>query len=216
MNEASALAPADALRLMVFDRTCRGKSLRPGLSHAWWSGAHLYHALGRIDAFQGVDSWEQAFDWLATYRPDRPIAEVQYWGHGKWGHARVGAQVFDIEGLQREHSFQAPLRRVAARMLPGAQGLWWFRTCETFGARPGIRFARALADFLGCRTAGHTYIIGHWQSGLHTMLPGGDAYWSDEEGLREGTPEDPKAAFWSRSWRPHTINFLQGAIPPGY
>lgn len=201
---------------MVFDKTCRGRRLRPGLSHAWWSGAHLYHSLGRIDAWRGVESWEEAFDWLATVAPDRPIAQVQYWGHGKWGHARVGDQVFDIQALRRGHAFHGPLQRVAARMLDGDRGLWWFRTCETFGARPGIRFARAFADFLGCRTAGHTFIIGHWQSGLHTMMPGGEAYWPDDEGLRAGTPEEPKAAYWSRAWRPHTINFLQGAIPQGY
>jgi hypothetical protein len=209
-------APADALRLIVFDRTCRGRRLRPGLSHAWWSGAQFYHALGRIDAWHGVDRWEDAFEWLASFQAHRPIAQVQYWGHGKWGHARVGDQVFDIAALSRDHAFHGALKKVAARMLPDAQGLWWFRTCETFGARPGIRFARALADFLGCRTAGHTFIIGHWQSGLHTMLPGGEAYWPDDEGLREGTPDAPKSAHWSRAWHPHTINFLQGAIPDGY
>ncbi len=216
MARAEGEGPGDALRLMVYDRTCRGRSLRPGLSHAWGAGAHLYHSLGRIDAWCGVDSWDEAFDWLATFEPRRKLAEVQYWGHGKWGHARVGDQAFDIRGLGRDHAFAPALKKIAARMLPGNKGLWWFRTCETFGARPGIRFGQALAEHLGCRTAGHTFIIGHWQSGLHTLLPGQDANWPDDEGLRKGTPEEPTAAHWSRAWRPNTINFLQGAIPAGY
>lgn len=190
--------------------------MRPGLSHAWWAGAHLYHGLGRIDAWHGVSSWQEAFEWLASYAPHRPIAQVQFWGHGKWGHARVGAQAFDIDALTRGHDLHGPIQTVAKRMLDGARGLWWFRTCETFGAKPGQRFARALAETLGCTIAGHTFIIGHWQSGLHSVLPGEEPQWPDDEALCAGTPQDPRAARWSRAWAPNTINFLQGAVPPGW
>lgn len=204
------------LRLMVYDRTCTGPGWRPGLSHAWASGSVLYKALGRLDATRGVASWDEALRWLAEYRPDRPIGEVQYWGHGKWGLARADRQPLDIDALSSGHPLHAPLKAVAERMLPGDQGLWWFRTCETFGARPGQRFARALADFLGCRTAGHTYIISHWQSGLHSLRPGEEPSWPDDEGLREGTPEHPEKAYWSRLWEPHTISFLHGEVPADY
>jgi hypothetical protein len=176
----------------------------------------LYQGLRRLDAARGVTSWDEALDWLGDYESHRPIREVQYWGHGKWGLAKVDRQRLGIEALGSDHPLHGPMKKVAARMLPGDQGLWWFRTCETFGARPGQKFARALSDFLGCRTAGHTFIIGHWQSGLHSLMPGQDATWSDEEGLSEGTPEEPKKAHWSRLSAPHTITFLHGQIPAGY
>ena len=39
----------------------------------------------------------------------------------------------------------------------------------------GHDFARAWTDFFGSRAAGHTFIIGYWQSGLHTLAPGASA-----------------------------------------
>jgi hypothetical protein len=201
---------------MIHDRTCRGRPLVPGLSHAWWLGGHLYRALGRFDAWTGVASWAEALDFLRTAAPGRPIAEVQYWGHGKWGNARVGCEPLDARALAREHELAPALRDVAARMLPGAEGLWWFRTCETFGARAGHAFARDLADFLGCRVAGHTYVIGHVQSGLHSLMPGADPSWPDDEALREGTPDEPTRAHWSRWGAPNTITCLRGSIPRGF
>jgi hypothetical protein len=207
---------APGLRLMVWDRTCTGPWWRPGLSHAWGTGSLLYRALGRLDATRGVASWDEALAWLAEFRPDEPIAEVQYWGHGKWGLARADRQPLSIDALSRTHPLHAPLRAVAKRMLPGDDGLWWFRTCETFGARPGQRFARALSDFLGCRTAGHTFIIGHWQSGLHSLRPGAEPEWSPSEGLLRGTVEQPEAAYWSRLREPNTITFMHGQVPAGY
>jgi len=204
------------VRLMIFDRTCRGPWYRLGLSHVWWTGAHLYRGLGRLDACRGVSSWNEGLKWLAEFQPDRPIAEVQYWGHGKWGLARVDRQPLDIDALEASHELYPLLRRVRVRMRPASRGLWWFRTCETFGARPGHRFARALADFLGCRVAGHTFIIGHWQSGLHTIMPGQEPHWSDTEGLEQGSPESPERAHWSSRHAPNTITFLHGRIPEGY
>ena len=204
------------LRLMVYDRTCRGRWGRPGLTHAWWAGSALYRSLGRFDAVKGVASWDEAWDWLGSVRHDQPIAEVQYWGHGKWGAARVGRQVFDGTALQRGHAFAPGLARLRDRFVDNAAGLFWFRTCETFGATAGHQFARDLSDSLGSRVAGHTYIIGHVQSGLHTLAPGQAVTWSDSEGLREGKPSAPKRAYWSRIWAPNTITCLRGTIPQGY
>lgn len=201
---------------MVFDRTCRGARMRPGLSHAWWLGGHLYRGLRRFDAHRGVASWAEALEWMADLEPSRAIAEVQFWGHGKWGNAKVDRDVLDREALVTEHRLHSPLARIAERMQAGAEGLWWFRTCETFGAGPGLAFAPALAEFLGCRVAGHTFIIGHWQSGLHSLLPGETPTWSDTEGLREGTVDDPRRAYWSGLRQPNTISCLHGKIPAGY
>lgn len=201
---------------MVFDRTCTGKPWRPGLSHAWASGQHLYRALGRIDRSLGVETWEEALHWLGVVGGARPIAEIQFWGHGKWGLARVGSTAFDAAALGGAHRWAPRIDRLRERLLPEGQSLLWFRTCETLGCVPGQEFAQRLTDRLGCRVAGHTYIIGHWQSGLHSLAPGQTPRWSVTEGLREGSPEQPTGAYWSRAWHPNTISFLHGRVPPGF
>lgn len=201
---------------MVYDRTCTGAPWRPGLSHAWASGQYLYKALGRIDRALGVDTWDEALQWLGHVGGDDPIEEVQYWGHGKWGLARVDTVAFDAASLSPTHRWAAALDRIADRLLPEGQSQVWFRTCETLGCVPGQEFAKRLTDRLGCRVAGHTYIIGHWQSGLHSLAPGETPTWSVEEGLKAGSAEDPTAAYWSRAWHPNTISFLHGEVPAGY
>lgn len=197
------------LRLMVYDRT------RAVLGRAWWTGGHLYRGLRRLDAWRGVASWEEALAWLAAVEPARRIGEVQFWGHGNWGLARVDRQPFDIGALCASHPLHAPLAAVRAR-LDGAEASWWFRTCETFGADVGQRFAAALADHLGCRVAGHTFVIGAWQSGLHTLAPGRAPAWSPEEGIAEGSRAAPRRAWSSGPRRPNTITCLHGRIPPGF
>jgi len=212
---AADVEPAP-LRLMIYDRTCRGRKLLPGLSHAWSSGGWLYRGLRRIDACHGVSSWPEALAWLTDYEPQRSIAEVQYWGHGKWGAAKIGSASFGVDCLLRDHELREPLERIKKRMLPGDHGLMWFRTCETFGAAPGHAFAAAMSESLGCRIAGHTYVIGHIQSGLHSLMPGAEPSWAVDEALTAGTPTHPEKAAWS-SWRaPNTITFLHGRIPAGY
>lgn len=205
----------EPLRLMIYDRTCTGPRLRPGLSHAWSTGAVLYRRMQRLDATFGARTWGEALAWLAQVEPTRRIAEVQFWGHGKWGRAMIDRQSFDASALQPGHALHRDLAAVRER-LSGPEALWWFRTCETFGARPGHDWARRLTDFLGCRAAGHTYIIGVWQSGLHSLRPGEAPTWSVEEGLKAGTTEDPKEAYWSRRREPNTIHCLSGQVPAGY
>ena len=201
---------------MVFDRTCTGAPWRPGLSHAWAAGQHLYGALGRIDRALGVDSWDEALAWLGVVGADQPIAEIQYWGHGKWGLARVDTVAFDRDSLSANHRWAPALDRIKERLLPDGRSLVWFRTCETLGCVPGQTFAQAFTERMGCRVAGHTYIIGHWQSGLHSLAPGETPQWSVEEGLRQGSPQSPTDAHWSRAWHPNTISFLHGHVPNGY
>lgn len=200
---------------MVYDETCRGRGALPGLTHSWIVGGALYRALGRLDAHRGVKSWAEALDWLATVEPGRPIGEIQYWGHGKWGCALVDGDVLDERALTRRHPLHDGLRRVRERV--ASEGaLVWFRTCETFGAQRGRSFARAVSDFFGCRAAGHTYIIGPWQSGLHSLAAGDEPSWALHEGLVEGTPADPRRALWSGPREPNTITCLHGAVPDGF
>ena len=203
------------LRLLVFDRTDRGGLWRPGLSHAWAAGQYLYRGMGRLDASFGATSWAEALAWLGDHRRESPIAEIQFWGHGRWGNARISGEPLDRSALVAGHPHYPALSRIRERLLPGAQGLWWFRTCETFGTATGQAFASAWARFFGCRAAGHTYVIGIWQSGLHSLLPDQAPPWPVDEGLPRGVGS-PAIALPSRPTAPNTISFLHGKIPPGF
>jgi hypothetical protein len=119
------------LRLLVYDRTC------PALSKVWRAGALLYRGLGRIDAARGVASWGEALGWLGAVEPGRRVGEVQYWGHGKWGLARVAAEALDIGALRREHPLRPGLATVRARLEGGGEARSCYRNCETFWAQPG-------------------------------------------------------------------------------
>ena len=183
------------------------------MSHSWLLGGYLYRALGRLDAFVGVRTWRQALEWLATVEPDRPIQEIQFWGHGKWGYVMIEGRGLDVTALEPDHVLHAHMLTIRDRLVgPGA--LWWFRTCETFGGRAGHHFARSWTNFFDCRVAGHTHIIGPFQSGLYSLSPGQRPYWPETEGIVEGTAEAPGRACWSRPNLPRTITCLNGRIPP--
>ena len=199
------------LRLLVYDRTCRGRPLLPGLSHAWSAGRRLYRALGRIDDALGAASWGEALEWLGSTRPGARIAEIQYWGHGNWGNARIAADVLDERSLAPGHAHHAALLPVRERLLPSDEGLVWFRTCETFGTAAGHRFAVALAGLLGCRVAGHTHVIGFLQSGLHSILPGQAPDWPVDEGVPAGAT-GPTRGRSSSLRAPGTITCLHGRV----
>lgn len=202
------------LRLLVYDRTCRGHGPLPGLSHAWWTGRWFYRALGRLDGALAADSWQQALEWLASTGADAPIAEVQFWGHGRWGNARIGDEILDVRSLDGGHHHHQPLLQVRQRLRPGAAGLWWFRTCETYGTDVGKTFAKAWTSFLGCRTAGHTHVIGFWQSGLHSLLPDAEPGWASNEGLvPSAIPRAEPTAAVSHRRAPNTITCLEGRVP---
>lgn len=195
-----------ALRLMVYDRN---SSAGRFLLTAWKVGGPLYGALGRIDAWYGAGSWDEALKWLASYRAPAPIAEVQFWGHGKWGQVLIGDTQLDAALPEPRRSQQSPLLQVRERLVRGT-GLWWFRTCSTFGTARGQAFARAWASFLGCRVAGHTFLIGLHQSGLHSLGPGESPSWSVDEGVAGEVP------LWSRPGAPNTITCFHGKVPAGY
>lgn len=193
------------MRVIIYDRTCVKQ--RGRLSPIWATGSALYRGLGRSDAVKGVASWDEALRWLAAL--DEPVSEIQYWGHGKWGGAFVDDDFLDAGDL--DGGRRPLLEAVKARLAPDA--LVWFRTCETFGAHRGQQFAERLADFLGARVAGHTYVIHFHQSGLHGLAPGQRATWAVDEGLVEGTADDPIRARSSAPWAPRTITCLTGRVP---
>lgn len=201
------------LRLVVFDATQQQQPPR-ALGYSWRYGTRLYGALGRHDGACAAHDLAEAFAWLASYEPQRQIAELQFWGHGKWGQFLIGRRALGRELLEPGHSLNPAFLRFRERLTPNA--LIWFRTCETLGARPGQDFAAALADATGARVAGHTYVIGFYQSGLHCLRPGVAPRWSLHEGLARGTPEAPEAAHRSTPWEPNTITCLTGEIPPDF
>lgn len=203
------------LRLLIYDRSPQAQAWRVGLNHAWATGGALYSAIGRFDARRGVTSWGEALDFLGKHAPDAPIAEIQFWGHGRWGRALVGREALDEGALRPAHRLHDKLARVRDRLLRGEQGLWWFRTCETFGASEGRSFAQAFTRFLGCRAAGHTYVIAAIQSGLHSLLPGAAPQWPLDEGLPPGHTK-PSAALWSHAGAPNTITCLHSRVPDGF
>lgn len=207
-------AVSSPLRLLIYDaRTDLGdKALRS----TWAAGARVYRGLGRVDAFHGASSWPDALEFLGQYEPDRPIGEVQYWGHGNWGRVLIGADALTRASFDPGHSHRPGLERFKQRLLPDGASLVWLRTCEAFGAHAGQRFAKRLADELRARVAGHTYIIGPFQSGLHGLRPGQEPRWSPEEGLLQGTADRPSRARQSSPFAPHTIQFMQNGFPEGW
>jgi len=201
------------MKLMIYDRTCTRTGAMPvGLTHAWASGARAYGALGNLDAWTGVADWDEALAWLG--RSPGPIDEIQFWGHGNWGLARIDHHPLDVSALRPGHASHAALEGVRERMSP--QALWWFRTCDTLGSARGHDFARRWTDFFERPVAGHTHIIGPWQSGLHRLEPGQRPHWDAAEGLERGTPERPERSMWSGPGRPHTIHCLQSQVPAGW
>ncbi len=203
----------EGLRLMVYDRTCRAKLVPFGLSTAWAAGATLYRRLDRIDAAFGARSWDEALGWLASYARGQPIEEIQYWGHGRWGRVFIDREMLDASALAPNHRLARRIAAVRERLVPDGRALVWLRTCEAFGATKGQEFAKRLADGLGARVAGHTFIIGALQSGLHGLSPGRTPNWPADEGLREGTPDAPARAHGSGLGLPNTITCLEGTVP---
>jgi len=200
---------------MVFDRTCRGPGIVPGLSTVWGAGARLYRARGALEATFGALSWDEALSFIAGFEPERPIGEIQFWGHGKWGSALIGDDRFDERSLLHNDAL-APALSAIRKRLHSARSLFWFRTCETLGATRGHDFAAALSERLGCRVAGHTFVISYWQSGLHVLAPGQRPSWDPAEGLVQGTPDAPLRASHSLPNLPNTITCWQSSIPSDF
>ena len=184
------------LRLMVYDRTCGA------LTASWWVGGHLGRAMGRLDARAGFDRWADAVRWLCDQGRSRPIGEIQYWGHGHPGYVRMAGERLDRSALEPGHPLHEALLQLRDRLAPGGQALFWFRTCETFAGPEGHAFARAWTRFFSARAAGHTFIIGPLQSGLHVLAPGEEPSWPREEG----------GHVWSSLRAPATISCLQGTV----
>jgi hypothetical protein len=188
----------------------------PGLSPIWRAGTILHRLTRAADASLGATSWVEALTWAAATSRERgrPIASVQVWGHGGWGSMAIGGTTLDAAALRPDHALAGPLDAFS-RALAGPEALFWMRCCSAFGHSVGQRFAEALAVRLGCRVAGHTHIIGFFQSGTHSLRPGEKAGWPADEGVRKS---DGRAtgALTSTPGAPNTVSCLSLGFPEDY
>jgi hypothetical protein len=97
---------------------------------------------------------------------------------------------------------------LASALAPGA--LVWLRCCSAFGNQAGHDFAARLAERLRVRVAGHTFIIGFWQSGAHSLAPGATPHWNVGEGV------DRAGAKVSTADAPNTLTCLRLRLPDGW
>lgn len=215
-----AAARDRGLRLVVYDATDTGPLLlvprivrgedgtargTGGLTRWWKIGSALHTAARRADAAFGATSWDEAMRWVAARAEaaGRPVDELQAWGHGGWGYMGMGDTRLDAS------TDVATLSRALA---PGGEALVWLRCCSAFGADAGRAFAPRLAERLGARVAGHTFIIGFWQSGTHALAPGRTPTWSAEEGTSIAS-SGVRVAEVSRPGAPRTITCLRPSLP---
>jgi len=186
----------------------------PGLSPAWYAGTLLHRLTRAADAALGARSWAEALTWATRTAQERrrPIGSLQVWGHGGWGFMLLGKTRLDEGALQPDHAL-APLLDAFRAQLTGPEAVVWLRCCSAFGAAEGRRFAVAASRRLGCRVAGHTYIIGPFQSGTHSVRPGQEPSWDPAEGVQHDTQGRPSSARWSGPFEPATVSCLRLGLP---
>jgi len=216
------------LRLVIYDATdtpnahvrgaiAEGAAPRSvGLSPVWWAGTWMHRLLRAADATLGARSWDEALSWAARVAEsrNRPIGSIQFWGHGAWGYMQIGRSRLDQAALGTNQPMAAGIDRLREH-LAGPESIFWLRCCSAFGGQRGRAFARQLSSRLGCRVAGHTYVIGFWQSGTHSLRPGETAAWSTREGLDvEG--DRARGALGSKAGEPNTMTCLGIDLPESW
>jgi hypothetical protein len=218
------------VRLVVFDETdvVRGPLVprierrQDGTAHGtggltrWWRlGAVMHRLVRHADATTGASSWEQALSWATSVARDRRarIAELQIWGHGGWGYTGLGQTRLDREALSKSSPLAGTIDAFGGVLADDA--LFWVRCCSTFGAPPGRAFAPALAERLSARVAGHTFIIGGFQSGAHSLAPGQAPAWDPDEGI-ERRSDAPPIPLDSSLGAPNTLSCLRLSLPRGW
>jgi hypothetical protein len=137
----------------------------------------------------GVSSWADAhgkiFD---AVRPGTRLMELQLWGDGSPGAPRINGKTAPDDFWQTLSTLVTP------------DSLVWFRMCSVFFGEKGRGFARETVQTLGCRVAGHTHVIGPWQSGLYSLRPGASPAWPRHFGdleweLLKSGPFEPRTIF---------------------
>ena len=194
------------IRVMTYDSTDWAGG---GLTKSWFAGGKLYKLFRALDVVKPVSSWREAFDWLNTVEADKKIDMWQFWGHGGPAKIYVNGETIGQKTLSPNNEFYDDLLTLRDRLHPNS--LVWFRSCEVFNGPSGKKFAKDLADFLGCRVAAHTFIVGPFQSGLHSVRPGQGPSWPDSEG-RDASGKGKV----SMPWYTNTVTCVTGNVPKGW
>lgn len=182
------------LKVMVYDATDTVPD-QLELADSWKLGGVLYKLVKQVDHIIAATSWAQAVKELNAIK--QPIEEIQFWGHGCPGKFFIAGKPLD----------DLVLEAITFKV----KNLVWFRSCGTFAGSRGHNFAKKIARKFQCQVAGHTFIIGPLQSGLHSLKPGKEPSWSIEEGL------DGKGKMKNSSpWAPNTITCLHADVPKGW
>ncbi len=189
-----------SLDIMIFDNS---KWAGEKLVLSWITGGKLYQMFHGVEHHKGFDNWIEALEWINTVEPDKKINSIQYWGHGSAGMVWMNNSAINSSSIEKDLLLREQLEKLKVRL--DKQSLIWFRTCNTFAGPAGQDFAKKFSKFMGCTVASHTYVIGPWQSGLHTIKPDIEPTWPIEEGLS-----------WSKPWIKNTIFCLTGKIPPNW
>ncbi len=177
------------------------------------NGGKFYRLFRGVENHAGFDNWHEAFTWLSQVESDAKIDSIQFWGHGFPGGIVMNGEALKSSSLKPQSKHYALLKAIKERLKPDS--VIWLRSCTSFAGSIGKKFAKDLANFFGCTVAGHTFIIGPWQSGLHTLKPNSEPTWTDEEGF-ELNKEGVLKTAWSKPWSPNTIFCLTGKIPKNW
>ncbi len=198
-------------RLMIYDNSSLKDALAPSdyLATSWKLGSSLYKTFRMLDKVKGVSSWEKAIDWLIEETKTEPASMIQFWGHGYPGYALIGheflsAYTFDNKVMGEK------LRTLGKQLVP--ETVFWFRTCGTIAGRDGHEFAERFSSEMNCTVAGHTYLIGLWQSGLHTLQAWDKANWPITEGINKKA-DGTISLKASHPFAQNTITCLSGNLP---
>jgi hypothetical protein len=198
-------------RVVVYDASEEKRN--PFLRASWYWGAKLYVRRGRLtpdpdddfDTYFGAWSFDEMLDWLLKLSGD--IARLDYWGHGAPGGIYCDQKRWGA--LEFKGKYKDRLNALGEKLTP--QALVWFRTCATFHGVVGQEFATRWSEGLGVTVAAHTYNIGPWQSGLHTIGPGEEPSWSKREGAdKNGRLQS------SGPWAPNTVFCTDATLPEGW
>lgn len=196
----------DKLDIMFYDSSdWAGEQLR----FSWITGGKFYEKFRSIEHHAGFSSWKEALKWIISIEPDKKINSIQFWGHGSPGRVWINGDFLSTRSILASSEHRELLLQLKERLT--FDSVVWFRSCNVFTGQEGRLFAISFSSFLDCKIASHTYIVGPWQSGLHTIEPGCLPNWS----LEEGIGKDGKK-LWSMPWSPNTIFCLNGKIPKGW
>ena len=193
------------------DGTLRGAG---GLSWVWRLGSVMHRRARPGVVTSPASSWREALRWAVSesQRRGAPISELQVWGHGGWGFMLLDRERLDVETVRPEGALGASIDALRDALAPDA--LVWLRCCSAFGTAAGHELASRLSERLRARVAGHTHIIGAWQSGTHSVAPGEPPAWSVEEGVER--VDGASRAVLSSPTQPRTISCLHLGLPDGW